>query len=246
MHPAHVCLNPAYGMMARFARAAIQILVGFAVSISVFSANKEIVTMNTSPEAISLPQPRRDSEMSIEHALLLRRTVRDFHKTPVALTDLSQILWAAQGITDPEGYRTAPSAGALYPLELYVVAGAVSGLNAGFYQYSPGQHQLIGLASEDLRARLADAALGQSWIADSAFVLVFAAVADRTTHKYGQRAMRYIHLEVGHAAQNALLQAVALNLGAAEVGAFDDEDVHALLRLPEDQQVLYLIPVGKP
>jgi SagB-type dehydrogenase family enzyme len=246
MHPAHVRLNRAYGLMARFGRGAIGILVGFAVSISAFSANKEIATMIASPEAISLPQPRRDSNVSVEHALLLRRTVRDFRKTPVALTDLSQILWAAQGITHPEGYRTAPSAGALYPLELYVVAGSVSGLKAGFYQYSPGQHQLIGLASEDLRARLADAALSQSWIADSAFVLVFAAMADRTTDKYGQRAMRYIHLEVGHAAQNVLLQAVALNLGAAEVGAFGDEDVHTLLRLPEDQQVLYLIPVGKP
>lgn len=202
--------------------------------------------MIASHEAISLPEPRQESGVSVERALSLRRTVRHFLKAPVALTDLSQILWAAQGITHSEGYRTAPSAGALYPIELYVVAGLVNGLKAGTYRYLPVKHQLTSLGGEDLRARLARVALNQSWLADSAFVLVFAAVEDRTTHKYGQRGVRYIHIEVGHAAQNVLLQAVALSLGAAEVGAFDDEDVHALLGLPRDQQVLYLIPIGKP
>lgn len=202
--------------------------------------------MNPSAEIIALPEPRRNSDVSLERALLLRHTVRDFHKTAVTLAELSQILWAAQGVTHAKGLRTAPSAGALYPLKLYVVAGWVSGLDAGIYRYSPGMHQLIRLNGEDKRSELARAAYNQTWIEHSVFVLVFSAVAERTRTQYRELSQRYIDLEVGHAAQNVLLQAVVLNLGAAEVGAFDDDDIHALLRLPDNEQALYLLPIGSP
>jgi SagB-type dehydrogenase family enzyme len=194
---------------------------------------------------IKLPEPRQDSDVSIEESLLSRRSIRSFTNEPLTLREVSQLLWAAQGITDSAGRRTAPSAGALYPLEIYVVAGNVKDLNPGVYHYEPDKHQLTKLMDGDIRAKLASAALGQDSVRNGSISCVITAVYERTTVKYGDRGVRYVHIEVGHAAQNLCLQAVALDLGVVTVGAFDDEQVADVLSLPEDEQPLYIIPVGR-
>ena len=195
-------------------------------------------------KAIKLPEPRTDGGMSVERALLERRSVRDYGRGALTLVQAAQLLWAAQGITSNEGLRTAPSAGALYPLEVYLAAGEVKGLGQGVFRYDPNGHVLHHVSEKDRRSELARAALGQSWIAESASVVVLAAVYERTTRKYGQRGIRYVHMEAGHAAQNVFLQATALGLGTTMVGAFDDRAVTTLLQRRADVHPLYLIPVG--
>lgn len=194
---------------------------------------------------MKLPEPRYDSDVSLEQSLLQRRSVRSYTDELLTLQEVSQLLWAAQGITDPAGLRTAPSAGALYPLEVYVVAGNVQGLSPGVYRYEPDGHQLIRIIDGDRRAELADAALGQSCVEEGAVDFVFSAVYERTTGKYGDRDIRYVHMEAGHAAQNLCLQATAMGLGAVTIGAFYDEQVTRHLNLPGDEQPLYIIPVGR-
>jgi SagB-type dehydrogenase family enzyme len=196
-------------------------------------------------EVIDLPEPQYDSDVSIEQSLLERRSVRDYSGQPLTLEEISQLLWAAQGTTDPQGFRTAPSAGGLYPLELYLVAGDVEDLAAGVYRYQPDGHQLVKTADGDKRAGLAEAALGQEWVEEGAVSIVFTGVYERTTGKYGDRGVRYVHMEAGHAAQNLCLQATALGLGAVTVGAFYDEQVTKLLNLPAEERPLYVIPVGR-
>ena len=196
-------------------------------------------------EVIKLPEPSYDSEVSLEQSLLNRRSIRSYTGEPLTLQEVSQLLWAAQGLTDPGGLRAAPSAGALYPLELYLVAGDGEDLTAGVYRYQPDGHQLVKTLDGDMRAELAEAALGQAWVKEGAVSIVFTAVYERTTVKYGDRGVRYVHMEAGHAAQNLCLQATALGLGAVTVGAFHDEEVTRLLNLPADEQPLYIIPVGR-
>lgn len=196
--------------------------------------------------AQELPKPRAIGPVSLEEALRTRRSVRAFSQAPITLEELSQLLWAAQGITDPRGFRTAPSAGALYPLELYVVAARVKGLKPGVYRYIPRGHRLEARAQGDRRQALARAALGQPWVQKAPVVFCIAAFYERTTRKYGDRGLRYVHIEVGHAAQNLCLQAVALGLGAVTVGAFYDHEVAKVLDLPPEHRPLYLIPVGRP
>ncbi len=194
---------------------------------------------------IELPSPTVMSEKPVETLLQQRRSIRSFRMGPLSLAEIGQLLWAAQGITDPQGMRAAPSAGALYPLELYVVTGNVSGLPPAVYHYLPKTHHLIETLEGDQRRMLARAALDQSWISDAAAVVVFAAKYERTTRKYGKRGVRYVHMEVGHAGQNLFLQAEALDLATVVVGAFHDDKVDKLLGLPDDIQVLSLMPVGK-
>ena len=183
--------------------------------------------------------------MSIEEALLRRRSVRDFGAASMMLEDLGQLLWAAQGLTERSGYRTAPSAGALYPLELYVLAGMVQTCPPGLYRFLPQEQALERVAGGDVRAALSRAALEQAFVAEAAAVLVICAVYERTTAKYGQRGVRYVHLEAGHAAQNVYLQAVSLRLGTVAVGAFSDDHVKQVLGLPTQEEPLYLMPVGR-
>lgn len=197
-------------------------------------------------EIIVLPAPHTAGYMSLEEALHRRDSVREFLGTPMSLEDVSQLLWAAQGITHDDQLRTAPSAGALYPLELYLVGGDVLNLPAGIYRYLPQRHRLEVIRRGDFRADLAAAAMHQDWLKDSAAILVFAAVEERTTAKYGSRGRAYVHAEAGHAAQNVLLQAVALGLGGTPVGAFDDEWSAQVLDLPAEEKILYLVPIGKP
>ena len=196
-------------------------------------------------EIIKLPEPKYDGQTSVESALKQRRSIRDYLDEPLTLAEVSQLLWAAQGITDPHGYRTAPSAGALYPLEVYIVAGQVSDLAKGVYKYRPQQHELVKIVEGDKRHALASAALGQSCVGDGAVVIVIAAVYERTMKKYRQRGIQYTHIEVGHAAQNVCLQAVALHLGTVIVGAFYDDEVQKVLNLPDEEQPLCIMPVGR-
>ena len=203
----------------------------------VASASETNLTTDTTP----LPPPQTVGRLSLEEALEQRRSVREFSGDFVSDAELSQLLWAAQGITDPGGYRTAPSAGALYPLELYAVT------RAGAFHYDPHRHELQRVAEDDLRPELYSAALEQESVLEAPLVVVITAVYARTQCKYGaDRGERYVHMEAGHAAQNLLLQAVALGLGAVPIGAFDDAQIQQALGLPSDHVPLYLIPVGYP
>jgi SagB-type dehydrogenase family enzyme len=192
-----------------------------------------------------LPAPKTHSDVSLEESLIKRRSLREYSGESLTLEEVSQLLWAAQGITAPWGGRTVPSAGALYPLEVVVIVGNVRDLAAGVYRYDPKGHELIMIAEGDKRSQLAAAALGQSPVKNGAVDLVFTAVYRRTTGKYGDRGIQYVHMEAGHAAQNVCLQATAMGLGTVPIGAFSDEQVSSLLTLPQDEKPLYIIPVGK-
>lgn len=196
-------------------------------------------------DIIPLPAPRKTGETAVETLLQQRRSIRDFQDSAISLAELGQLLWAAQGVTHPRGLRTAPSAGALYPLELYVAVGNVEGLAEGIYHYDPGKHQLEKTAGKDKRKALSRSAYFQSWVKEAAVVMVFTAVFERTQRKYGQRGQRYVHMEVGHAAQNVYLQAEALGLGTAMVGAFSDSAVAGTLDLPDSVEPLAMMPVGR-
>ena len=189
-------------------------------------------------KAIQLPKPVHTGKMSLEETLLRRESVRDFNSQPLTSQETSQLLWAAQGMTRKWGGRAAPSAGALYPLETYLVTAE------GFFHYLPDRHQLIRLSDRNLLKDLCLAALGQACTREAPAVIVLTAVHERTSGKYGQRAERYIAMEAGHTAQNILLQATALGLGTIPVGAFHDDRVQKTLGLPVDHRPLYLIPVG--
>lgn len=194
---------------------------------------------------ITLPEPQLDGEVSIEQSLLGRRSTRNYSSEPLTLQEVSQLLWAAQGVTNAAGHRTAPSAGGLYPLELYVIVGSVDDLDPGLYHYLPDQHELVLVTGGDIRPELASAALSQTSVNSGAISIVVTAIYERTTGKYGDRGIQYVHIEVGHAAQNLCLQATALGLGLVTVGAFHDDQVSEVLDLPEDENPLYIIPVGR-
>jgi SagB-type dehydrogenase family enzyme len=184
--------------------------------------------------------------MSLEQALLLRRSVRAFAAAPVTLAEAAQLLWAAQGITDRgRGYRAAPSAGALYPLVVYVVAERVTGLSSGVYRYVPEAHALARVSATSAQQDLYRAALSQSAVGEAPAALVFSAVFERTTRKYGARGRQYVFLEAGHAAQNVYLQATALGLGTVVIGAFDDDAVRRAVGMASQEQPVYVIPFGQ-
>jgi len=190
-------------------------------------------------EVIKLPERARKGELALEETLAGRRSIRSFASEPLTMQEISQLAWAAQGITlAKRGYRTAPSAGALYPIEVYVVTAE------GLYHYEPESHKLRVLKRTDLRGELARAALDQGSVRTAPASFVISAVYDRTTRKYGERGRRYVHIEVGHVGQNIQLQAVALGLGSVTIGAFRDERVKTVLALPPDHEPLYIIPVG--
>ena len=187
--------------------------------------------MRNSP--ISLPSPRKESDVSLEQAIQARRSVRSYLDRPIDEQTLSQILWAAQGLREENGYRNVPSAGALYPLELFTVS--EDGIS----------HSLVCVQEGDYRPALAHAALDQEFIHQASVTIVITAVPERTAVRYGdERAPRYIDIEVGHAAQNLMLQAAALNLGSVAVGAFHDDEVASILKLTKGMVPLYLVPVG--
>ena len=195
----------------------------------------------TLKKTITLPPPVTRGRMSLEKALLVRRSVREFAATPLTGRQISQLLWAAQGVVTREGFRTAPSAGALYPLELYAVKAD------GMFHYQPRRHRLSRLSDLDLRPPLFRATFDQKMVLEAPCTFVIAAVDERIARKYGRaRCVRYVDLEVGHAAQNLLLEVVALGLGSVAVAAFKDAGVKKALGLPADQRPVYLLPVGRP
>ncbi len=196
-------------------------------------------------EQIMLPDPITTGKMSVEEALLKRRSVRSFDNKPLNQQELSQLLWAAQGVTSPEGYRTAPSAGALYPLSIYAVVGRIASLAPGIYKYEPSGHQLHAIRTGDLRGDISAAALGQDWLRQAPVSMIVAAEVQRTTRKYGERGKGYVQIEAGHVAQNIYLQATALNLGATVVGAFRDDKVKAVLSMPDREDPICIVPVGR-
>jgi SagB-type dehydrogenase family enzyme len=210
---------------------------------------------------IKLPPPQLKGKVSLEETILRRRSVRKYRREPLDLPQLSQILWSAQGITGTRGFRTAPSAGATYPLEIFVVIGkqsviisevpiasgqAPEELQAGIYHYEADSHSLSLHKSADLRPDLARATLDQEFIIDAPVDIVICALYHRTSYRYGRRGERYVHMEVGHVGENIHLQSVALGLATVEVGAFHDEEVRKVLGVEEQIKPLYIMPVGKP
>ena len=206
-------------------------------------------------ELINLPKPNQDGSMSLEKVIAVRRSRRDFLPQSLTLEQIGQLAWAAQGqeagSQSRQGraltgsYRTAPSAGATYPLELFVVTGD------GLFHYLPAEHSLEKLTGQDLRADLASSAWGQEFVEAAPLTLVFAAEFSRTTNHYGKRGIRYVYMEAGHAAQNVHLQAEALGLGSVAVGAFDDASVGKVLSLPavrrpaeKNLEPVYMVTVG--
>ena len=199
---------------------------------------------------IILPPPELDGDMSVEMALANRRSQRDFQDKALSIEQLSQILWAAYGITSPMpdrprgGLRTTPSAGAQFPLEIYVIVGNVDGIEAGVYRYISEEHKIVQIMSGDVRSELSEAALGQRMVQEAPASVIYSAVFERTTAMYGDRGIAYVYMEIGHSAQNVYLQAVALGLGTCAIGAFIDDRVSQILNLLDDEEPLYLMPVG--
>ncbi len=198
---------------------------------------------------VILPKPKSTGLMSVEEAIAKRRSIRRWEKYTLKLEELSQLLWAVQGITEESyGFRAAPSAGATYPLEIYIVVGenGVEGLKAGVYHYLPERHAIELHLEGDIRDKLEEACLGQTWVGSAPVIFVIAAELERTTRVYGRRGVRYVYYEVGHAAQNLYLQATALGLGTVAIGAYRDDEVKEILKIPKNIEPLYILPVGKP
>ena len=214
----------------------IEILLIF---LMIFFTTKEIAMAKS--KEIQLPKPIEAGKLSLEEVILKRRSERSFIKKDLDLTQIGQLLWAAQGITAKKigfSFRAAPSAGALYPMEVYLLS------KDGLFHYLPGGHKLEVISNSDLRDSLAAAALGQKSVKEAPIDIVICAVYQRITGKYGQRGIRYAHIEAGHIAQNIHLQAVALGLGSVPIGAFSDKEVEEILSLSPEQEPVYIIPVG--
>jgi len=196
---------------------------------------------------IPLPGARKNSEVSLEAAIQERKSVRNYRKQHLTLQQVSQLLWSAQGMRR-DGCRTVPSAGATYPLELFLVVAikSVEGLQEGIYHYDPETHSLVLIAEGDFRSHLCNACLWQEFIQEAPLSIVIAAEYERTMKRYGNRGRRYVLMEVGHAGQNISLQAIAMGLATVMVGAFKDEEVSKVIRLNPKFEPLYVIPVGYP
>lgn len=220
---------------SRLFAAALVLLLGGCASQAPFWARSGTGRYGP-PQA--LPAPATTGSVSLEQAIDRRRSVRSFRPEPLPLAMIGQLLWAGQGITSPDGKRTAPSAGGLYPLELYVVT------STKMMHYLPQGHRVESRTQPDLRPALQAAALGQAPVGAAPDVVVVAVAPDRTRARYGPRADTYVELEAGHAAQNILLEATALGLAAVPIGSLDPTRSTATLALPPDQTVIYLIPVG--
>jgi len=236
----------------------LTILLCLIILAALFGCGEELLEQNNnedelivtgvgnSPNSYYLPEPVLTGEMSVEEALESRRSRRNFQNEALSAEQLSQILWAAYGITEHgRGLRTAPSAGATYPLEIYVVIGYVSGFDAGVYKYDPHDHKITEIKRGDIRDELSAAALNQAMIREAPITVVYTAVFSRIEGRYGQRGReRYVFMEIGHSAQNIYLQAEALGLGTCAIGAFTDSDVRDILDIPAEEDPLYFLPVG--
>jgi SagB-type dehydrogenase family enzyme len=195
---------------------------------------------------VVLPELTQSDGMSVEQALRERRSVRSYGPGPLILQEIAQLLWAAQGISEPgQGFRTAPSAGATFPLEIDLLVTGIPELPDGIYRYRPRGHRLELRVPGDRRGPLQDAAFGQSSIGNAPVVMVISGVTPRTARRYGARAERYVHMEAGHAAQNVYLQGTALGVGTVVIGAFRDDSVAATLNLERSEEPLCIMPLGR-
>lgn len=205
----------------------------------------EIMEAKGMEKTITLPAAKFDERFPLVKAIKSRRSVRRYKNEALSLEQISQLLWAAQGITSKDGLRAAPSAGALYPMELYVVVGKVDVLSPGIYKYNCKSHTLSLLESGDKRSELSSASLRQDAVANGMINIVICGVFERTRAKYGSRAKRYVFMEAGHVAQNIYLLGTSLGLGTVVVGAFDDESVKKVIKAQPEEHPLYVMPVGK-
>ena len=205
-------------------------------------------------KTVKLPEPAREGKVSVEAALWRRRSERRYGDGPLSIADVSRLVWAAYGVNKPMpevatlggGLRTAPSAGACYPLEVYVVAGEVTGLDPGIYRYEPATHELQQVGTGDHRAALYEAAANQSWVKNAPASLVYSAVFERNTQRYGDRGReRYVCMDLGHSAENVYLECAALGLGTCAIGAFIDDDVRTTVGMTRPEEPLYIMPVGR-
>jgi SagB-type dehydrogenase family enzyme len=199
-----------------------------------------------SGKLIPLPGPDLTGTLTLEQALLHRRSIRNFSDKPLKIVEIAQLLWAGQGMTADGGGRTAPSAGAIYPLELYLAAGNITDLAHGVYHFNPSGFQIRMMSSENCMKKISEAAYSQDAIKSAPACIIIAGVCSRTRVKYGERAERYVFMEAGHVAQNILLQAVSLGLGAVVIGAFNDASLCTLLSIDSTYLPLYIIPIGNP
>jgi SagB-type dehydrogenase family enzyme len=236
-------------MNNRILRICIPVSVAFILLIYSGCGNSEdkaeAETKPDNSEIIQLPEPRLDSDVSLEESLYNRRSTRNYGSDPVTLQEVSQLLWAAQGITDTSGHRTAPSAVALYPLSIYVIAGNVPEIMDGVYIYDPEDHSIERSIDGDIRVELATASMGQASVRQGAVSFVVTVDYGKMTARFGDKGERFGTLEAGHAAQNLCLQATALDLGLVTAGAIYDDQVAEVLDLPENLTPLYVIPVGQ-
>ena len=225
----------------------VVLLAGAVATVVVIAAKCNTNVIDTPREmtsTIALPKAKIKGQMSVEEALQRRRSRREFTDEALTLGQLGQLLWAAQGQTNERGFRTAPSAGGLYPMELYAVVGNVRGLEPGVYHYEVAEHGLKLVREGDVRASLQRACLNQAIIGRGPVCIVMGAVYARTASKYGPRSERYVHMEAGHIGQNIYLQAESLGLGSSVVGAFTDNKVKSLLGIGEAP--VCVMPVGVP
>ena len=241
----------------------IKWLVGLVVLITLSECNSKtpnnegnnsvLTKTEDTPLTYILPSPQTDGNISVEKAMANRRSQRRFQDREISAEQLSQILWAAYGVTEPKpnypflrgGLRTAPSAGALYPFEIYVAVGKVKDIEAGVYKYVSQDHKIIRTIDKDMRDELCMAALEQNMVREAPVTVIYSAIFSRMTNKYGERGReRYVCMDLGHSAQNIYLQAEALHLGTCSIGAFIDSKISQTLQLPENEEPLYLMPVG--
>ena len=200
----------------------------------------------TQEEEILLPDPKEDSDVSIEKAIKNRRSVREFMHEDLTIQEISQLLWSAQGITESaESKRTSPSAGGTYPLEIYINIKDAEELTPGIYKYSPKNHTLVQIVDGKKSLEISNAALGQDFINKSPVNIIITAIHERTTQRYGNRGEQYVHMEAGHTAQNIYLQCESLDLATVGVGAFNDDEVAQILQLNEEEHPLYIMPIGR-
>lgn len=234
------------------------VLIVLGVNKLIFSTNNvsdckngKIIAKDMEPgETINLPDPVFIGEMSVEQSLKDRRSMRNFKDKTLCLQHVSQVLWSAYGVSDAESFshiklKTAPSAGATYPLEIYLMAGNVEGLIPGLYKYHPEENKLSLYLKGDIRSRIAKACLDQRMLKDAPATIIYNVVFERTTQRYGQRGYeRYVYMDIGHSAQNIYLQTTALGMATCAIGAFEDDKLTSVIKPPDNEVVMYLMPFG--
>ena len=205
-----------------------------------------VATYQEAPRVITLPEPGTDGGISVEKALSERRSVRSFTNESVALEDVSQLCWAAQGVTDEKGHRTSPSAMASYPLEIYVLAGNVTDLPSGVYHYSPQGHNLTTISEGDCISYLFGGAAGgrEDWRKNAPVVFIVTGIFERINKIPGEDLSRFVHVEAGTASENLLLEVVSLGLGATYTAGFDENKTREVLALSSNETPIAVLPVG--